>query len=156
MAFVDVIKGLLGKTGEELAAQPGFDFQADSHGLNFYLPKAAFVALQEGRGSTLQKVQLITLRMLEEQGLANPLPNGFMVLEADLAGLEAEQADLLRLPPRSPGLQNNNVAKRNAFERVINLVLPVLQQTQRSDYQNRFLRLMDRLLLSQVLTHSHQ
>lgn len=58
MAFVDVIKGLLGKAGEELAAQPGFDFQADSHGLNFYLPKAAFVALQEGRGSTLQKVQL--------------------------------------------------------------------------------------------------
>ena len=103
MAFVDVIKSLLGKAGEELAAQPGFEFQADSQGLNFYLPKAAFIALQEGRGSTLQKVQLITLRMLEEQGLANPLPNGFMVLDADLAGLEAEQADLLLLPRRLPG-----------------------------------------------------
>lgn len=124
MAFVDVIKGLLGKAGEELAVQPGFEFRADSQGLNFYLPKAVFVALQEGRGSTLQKIQLITLRMLEEQGLANPLPNGFMVLDADLAGFDTEQADLLRLPPRLPGSFVTQISGRtgnSSFRVALNL-----------------------------------
>lgn len=124
MSFVDVLKGLLGKASEQLSVQPGFEFQADSQGLNFYLPKAVFAALQEGSGSTLQKIQLITLRMLQEQGLAEPLPNGFMVLDADLAGLDAEQADLLRLPRRLPGSFVAKISGRtgnSSFRVVLNL-----------------------------------
>ncbi len=127
MAFVDVLKGLLGKADEQLSVQLGFEFQADSQGLNFYLPKAIFVALQEGGGSTLQKIQLITLRMLEEEGLAEAMPNGFKVLEADIAGLDAEQADLLRLPRRLPGSFAAQISGRtgnSSFRVVLTLQMP--------------------------------
>jgi hypothetical protein len=103
MAFLDMIKGLLGGREELLAQQDGFQFQADSEGLNFYLQKSAFEALLDGNGNILQKIQLIALRMLEEQGLAEIMPNGFHVLAADLAGLDDEQAEVLRLPERFPG-----------------------------------------------------
>lgn len=103
MAFLDMIKGLLGGREESLSLQSGFQLQADSEGLNFYLHKSAFEALLGGSGNTLQKIQLIALRMLEEQGLAEIMPNGFHVLAADLAGLDDEQAEVLRLPRRFPG-----------------------------------------------------
>lgn len=127
MAFLDVVKSLLGKADERLSVQPGFEFQADSQGLNFYLPKAVFTALQAGDGSTLQKIQLITLRMLEEQGLAESLPNGFMVLDADLAGLDDEQADLLRLPRRLPGSFIAQISGRtgnSSFRVALSLKMP--------------------------------
>lgn len=127
MAFLDVLKSLLGKADEQLSVQPGFEFQADSQGLNFYLPKDVFTALQAGDGSTLQKIQLITLRMLEEQGLAESLPNGFMVLDADIAGLDDEQADLLRLSRRLPGSFLAQISGRtgnSSFRVALSLKMP--------------------------------
>lgn len=103
MSFLKIIKGLLGSSHETLSELSGFQFQADSEGMNFYLERSTFQALLEGRGNTLQKIQLIALRMLEEQGLATMLPNGFHILAPDLAGLDDEQAEVLRLPGRFPG-----------------------------------------------------
>ena len=114
MAFLDMIKGLLGGPEESLAQLDGFQFQADSEGLNFYVHKATFDALLGGGGNTLQKIQLITLRMLEEQGFAEVLPNGFHVLATDLAGLDDEQAEVLRLPGRFPGEFATRIQGRTA------------------------------------------
>lgn len=68
--------------------------------MNFYLDKTVYAALATGQGNALQKVQLIVLRMLQEQGLAEPLANGFHVAAEDVAGMDDEQAEILRLPRR--------------------------------------------------------
>lgn len=112
MAFLDIIKGLLGSREESLSEQRGFHFQADSDGLNLYLERSAFRALLGGVGNTLQKIQLITLRMLEEQGLAFSLPNGFHILATDLTGLDDEQAEVLRLPRRFSGSFSTRIQGR--------------------------------------------
>lgn len=48
-------------------------------------------------------MQLIALRMLEEQGYAEPMANGFHIGAENIAGLDDEQAEVLSLPPRFPG-----------------------------------------------------
>lgn len=103
MRFLDTIKNLLGKREDSLAQQEGFLFQADSEGLNFYLHKPTFDALLAGDGNTLQKIQLIALRMLEEQGLAERIFNGFHIQSPDLSGLDDEQVEVLQLPGRFSG-----------------------------------------------------
>lgn len=105
MAFFELIKGLLGGNSQEVKSvdKAGFNLRPDSNGLNFYLEKAIFDALLEGSGSVFGKVQLIALRMLEEQGLAQVLPNGFHISSNVISGLDDEQAKVLNLPERFGG-----------------------------------------------------
>ena len=100
MGLADIFKSLLGEGRATLSTQQGFVHAADSDGVNFYLDKTAHGALLEGKGNSLQKVQMIVLRMLQEQGLAEPLANGFHVAAEDVAGMDEEQAEILRLPRR--------------------------------------------------------
>ncbi|MCW8080154.1 hypothetical protein OO002_32460 [Pseudomonas aeruginosa] len=100
MGLADIFKSLLGEGRATLSTQQGFAYAADSDGVNFYLDKTVYAALATGQGNALQKVQLIVLRMLQEQGLAEPLANGFHVAAEDVAGMDDEQAEILRLPRR--------------------------------------------------------
>ena len=101
MGLIDIFKSMLGEKGTDLDSQSGFDMTADSDGVNFYLEKATFAKVLRGEGTALQKVQLVVLRMLEEQGIALPIANGFHVVSEDVAGMDNEQADMLRLPRHS-------------------------------------------------------
>ncbi|HBP6666462.1 TPA: DEAD/DEAH box helicase [Pseudomonas aeruginosa] len=100
MGLADIFKSLLGEGRATLSTQQGFNYAADSDGVNFYLDKKAYAALADGQGNALQKVQMIVLRMLQEQGLAEPLANGFHIAAEDVAGMDDEQAEILRLPRR--------------------------------------------------------
>jgi ABC-type transporter Mla MlaB component len=100
MGLADIFKSLLGEGGVTLSNQQGFSHAADSDGVNFYLDKTAYTALLEGKGNSLQKVQMVVLRMMQEQGIAEPLANGFHVAAEDVAGTDEEQAEILRLPRR--------------------------------------------------------
>ena len=64
MGLADIFKSLLGEGRATLSTQQGFVHAADSDGVNFYLDKTAHGALLEGKGNSLQKVQMIVLRML--------------------------------------------------------------------------------------------
>ena len=101
MRLIDIFKSMLGEKGTDLDSQPGFNMTADSDGVNFYQEKATFANVLRGEGTVLQKVQLVVLRMLEEQGIALPIANGFHVVSEDVAGMDEEQADMLRLPRHS-------------------------------------------------------
>lgn len=103
MSLLDVLKSLIGERDGAVGSQEGFASSADSNGANFYLPVHAFKALQEGKGNALQKVQLIVLNMLAEQGIAEHTANGFHIGAEDIAGMDNEQADILRLPRRFAG-----------------------------------------------------
>lgn len=112
MGLLDLFKSLLGEEQAVTSAQTGFAFNADSDGLNFYLPKTEFDALQDNQGSAIQKIQLVVLRMLEEQGVAERFANGYRIAEEDLAGLDDEQAELLRLPRRFAGSFVSSISGR--------------------------------------------
>lgn len=127
MTFLSMLKSLLGEGRESSGEQQGFQLQPDSDGLNFFLEKNTFNRVCSGNGSTYQKLQLIALRMLEEQGLAKPLPNGYRIEGSDIAGLDDEQAEVLDLPPRFSGSFVTDIRGRtgqSGFEVRLKLQMP--------------------------------
>lgn len=112
MRLFDVLKSLIGERDVAVGSQEGFASSADSNGVNFYLPVQTFKALQEGKGNALQKIQLIVLNMLSEQGIAEHTANGFHIGAEDIAGMDSEQADILRLPRRFTGRFQTSISGR--------------------------------------------
>lgn len=86
MSLMDIFRSLIGERDGALSTQQGFQSQPDSNGLNFYLPLPAFKALQTGQGSALEKIQLIVLNMLVEQGLPKTRPTVFTSVPKILRG----------------------------------------------------------------------
>ncbi|WP_311060815.1 DEAD/DEAH box helicase [Pseudomonas aeruginosa] len=127
MSLMDIFRSLIGERDGALSTQQGFQSQPDSNGLNFYLPLPAFKALQTGQGSALEKIQLIVLNMLVEQGIAENTANGFHIGAEDIAGMDLEQAEILRLPRRLPGHFLTSISGRtgnSGFRVAITLEMP--------------------------------
>lgn len=103
MTLKDLLRSIFGSDRDAVDTQNGFQQAADRSGINFFIELPKLTALKAGHGEALQKMQLIVLRMLEEEGIAQPLANGFHVPAEDAAGLDSEQADVLMLPPRFDG-----------------------------------------------------
>ena len=103
MSLLDIFRSFIGERDVALSTLDGFLSTPDSSGINFYLPVPVFKALREGKGNALQKIQLIVLNMLGEQGIAEPTANGFHISAEDVSGMDLEQAEILRLPKRFPG-----------------------------------------------------
>lgn len=103
MGLFDLLRSMVSGEKENVSAQAGFELRADSSGVLFFIEPTSFDALKRGQGLALQKMQLIALRMLEEQGYAEPMANGFHIGAENIAGLDDEQAGILGLPPRFPG-----------------------------------------------------
>ncbi|MFM5059445.1 DEAD/DEAH box helicase [Aeromonas caviae] len=103
MRLVEFLRSFIGDTDNAINNQLGFHSQPDSSGLNFFLPASELKSLQVGQGNTRQKVQLICLNMLAEQGVAETTANGFHIEAEDITGMDGEQAEILDLPPRFPG-----------------------------------------------------
>ena len=103
MSLSDFLRSFIGERDAALSTLSGFLSTPDSSGMNFYLHLEAFKALRAGKGNALQKIQLIVLNMLVEQGVAEPTANGFHIGAEDIAGMDLEQAEILRLPRRFPG-----------------------------------------------------
>lgn len=99
MKLINIFRSLLSERKEEkIDFSKGFSSKADSQGLNFYLPTPVLDALRNGDGSTLRKVQLTVLNMLLEQGVAGVTANGFYIAAEDVAAMDNELVEILRLP----------------------------------------------------------
>ncbi|MEC9386071.1 DEAD/DEAH box helicase [Marinobacter sp. bablab_jr008] len=103
MGLFDLLRSMVSGEKENVSQQAGFELRADSSGVLFFIEPTKFDELKHGQGPAFQKMQLIALRMLEEQGYAEPMANGFHIGAENIAGLDDEQADVLSLPPRFPG-----------------------------------------------------
>lgn len=103
MSLFDLLRSMVSGTQETIATQHGFQFRTDSTGVLFFVDLSTFEKLKQGVGPALQKMQLIVLRMLEEQSLAEPMANGHHVNSENLAGLADEEAGVLKLPERFLG-----------------------------------------------------
>ncbi len=84
-------------------SQPGFEFRPDSRSLLFTLSEDQFGECKEGRAETLVLHQFVALRMLEEQGEAEGLPNGFRVFSDAAVRLDQDTRELFALPEPWPG-----------------------------------------------------
>lgn len=80
-----------------------FEQTIDSRGVNFLLPVEDFDACQSGDLPRLALTQYLYLKMLEEQGLAEPFRNGFTVASENIVYLEAQIKESLGLPSCFPG-----------------------------------------------------
>ncbi|PHS01574.1 MAG: helicase [Leeuwenhoekiella sp.] len=112
MALLDLLRSMVSGEKDDVSDQAGFDLRADSTGVLFFVEPEKFKELTLGQGKALQKMQLIALRMLEEQGLAEPMANGFHIKAEDIAGLDNEQSEVLNLPPRFSGGFDTEISGR--------------------------------------------
>jgi SNF2 family DNA or RNA helicase len=103
MRLTELLRGLLGTTKSEIDSLSSFTAIPDSDGLNVCLDRAALAEARAGRGSGLERIQLVVLRMLEEQGIAEGIANGYRLAASAACALDDEQAEILRLAPRFPG-----------------------------------------------------
>lgn len=127
MPLLDFLRSFIGERDTPLSTLEGFQASADSAGVNFYLPQPVFKALQSGTGNALQKIQLIALNMLAEQGIAEPTANGFHIGAEDIAGMDLEQAEILRLPRRFNGRFITSISGHTAnssFRVSLSVVMP--------------------------------
>ncbi len=97
MGVLDVIKAIRSQS------QSGFEFRPDSRSLLITLPKDQFEECLKGRAESLLLHQFVALRMLEEQGEAEGLPNGFRVYSDAAVRLDQDARELLELPEPWPG-----------------------------------------------------
>ena len=85
------------------SSSPRFALGTDSRGLIFHLPAEEFDACRTGSGSEWTLHQFVCLKMLEEQGAAEEIRNGFAIASDIAVTLETEIVELLELPARFPG-----------------------------------------------------
>ncbi|MEZ4600738.1 MAG: DEAD/DEAH box helicase [Syntrophotaleaceae bacterium] len=123
MSLTNFIKKIIAKDRNERR----FAQIADQEGLNFVLPKDIFEACENGQGSGWLLHQYVCLKMMEEQGMALRIANGFTIPSDFAVRLEPDAADLLELPPPFKGRFDSRVTGQtgqSAFSVQINPVLP--------------------------------
>jgi len=93
------ISDLIGKFFKNADRSISFFFTPDSvDGGYFSVEKIQFEKIKNGTANEWLTQQFVTLRMLEEQGEAKSIPNGFMVSAAVLSRLDEYAREALSLP----------------------------------------------------------
>ncbi|WP_289097240.1 DEAD/DEAH box helicase [uncultured Pseudoalteromonas sp.] len=88
------------------SADRSLSFSFEPHEIEggiFSLPQQEFVKLRAGNSNEWLTYQYVTLKMLEEQGEAQSIPNGFIVPANVLTCLDDEACSALGLPPKWHG-----------------------------------------------------
>ena len=80
-----------------------FEISSDSDGLLLTLPGDLFEQCNKGQGDPERLNQFIHLQMLQEQGLAELIANGFLIETGDAVRLEDAFRRLLQIPDPWPG-----------------------------------------------------
>lgn len=113
MGLRENLKRLLGDRTTQLGTGEGSSLEFlpdyDSSAANFRIAADEWTELTAGGGSGASLEQYTVLALLEEQGNATRLPNGFRIDSIDTARLEPEISELLGLPGRVPGALHTRV-----------------------------------------------
>lgn len=112
MSLRETLKRMLGERTDHAADERSLlefvpDF--DSTAANFRIGTQDWAELSEGGGSGRALEQYTVLGLLEEQGDAIRLPNGFRMEARNVSRLDAEISDLLGLPGTVPGTLRTEV-----------------------------------------------
>ncbi len=102
----------------------GFEWVADSEGINFFLPKELLSALEHGKGDEWALTQYSHLKILEEEGYVEALPNGYLLTTELAVQLDEHAKQLLELPPSFPGIYLTDIRGISDQERFSVAVIP--------------------------------
>ncbi|WP_062460801.1 DEAD/DEAH box helicase [Demequina soli] len=116
MGLRDIIRSVL-QHDETVEPGSGFQVTVDSDGVNAIAGPDEYQAIVAGTGAPLATAQLILLRMLAEQGLADEIPRGFQIGSRSATALDGEAAELLALPPRYAGRFTTAITSHTANTR---------------------------------------
>ena len=101
MGLSDLINKFFKNTDRSLT----FNFIPDEiDGAYFSLDKKEFEKVKGGTANEWLIQQYVTLKMLEEQGEAESIPNGFIVSSSVICRLDDYERESLSLPPRWDGV----------------------------------------------------
>jgi SNF2 family DNA or RNA helicase len=118
------MKGKLRQIFSKSKEQISFKTIADGDGLNFVLPQDQFDACKNFEGDDSIMYQFIYLQMLDEEGIAQPILNGYCIPPEEAVRL-SEARDLFNLPPAWPGgfsVVASNTTTEVAFQVKLHLV----------------------------------
>ena len=99
MTLWDRVGEIVARYGEKQL----FEISSDSDGLLLTLPDDLFEQCNKGQGDPDRLNQFIHLQMLQEQGLAEQIANGFLIETDDAVRLEDALRRLLQIPDPWPG-----------------------------------------------------
>lgn len=99
MGLLEQIRNIVSTSGSDDC----FNMSVDSEGVNFFVQQSKYELCEVGNAPKWIQHQFIYLKMLEEQGIAEAFPNGFIVSATDYVEFEREAYELLNLPPHFPG-----------------------------------------------------
>ena len=99
MELRSIVKTLFGASGHDV----GYKFQSSPEGLIFYVDKTESKAILAGDAGEWVTAQSVTLKMLEEQGEAEGIPNGFIVPSETVVRLDNWTNEILKLPQHWDG-----------------------------------------------------
>lgn len=80
-----------------------FAVDINPEGVDVFVEKSIFSAIAAGKASDFITAQYVALKMLEEQGNAEPMPGGFILPTKTVVSLEDDLVELLGLPERWQG-----------------------------------------------------
>lgn len=115
MGLRESLKRILGNRATRPGTEPDkrvpveFVPDYDSYAVNFRIAPQSWADFSAGGGSGPGLEQYTVLSLLEEQGDAIRLPNGFRIDAEDIARLDSEISDLLGLPGRIPGAMHTEI-----------------------------------------------
>ena len=127
MGITEIISNVISRD----SASERFEQAVDSFGVNFILPVKAFDECKKGTGTGWMLHQYVYLKMLEEQGVAEQIRNGFSVPSSELVRLESDAVTLLELPQRFPGTFSVRVEGETSSDKFGLEIIPVLENSQR-------------------------
>lgn len=104
----------------------GFEWVADSEGINFFLPEELFAVIEHGESDEWTLTQYSHLRMLEEEGYVEALPNGYLLTTELAVQLDDDARQLLELPPCFPGIYLTDIRGISEQERFSVVITPAL------------------------------
>lgn len=113
MPIRNIIQKIL--TGKD---ETRFGIIADSEGLNFTLPQNHLAQCRANRAGKWAMLQYVTLKMLEEQGYAEQIVDGYLIPSEPAVAVDEEAKKILEFPPPFPGSYCVNITGetfRNTF-----------------------------------------
>ena len=99
MKITTIAKKLFSRASRE----DSYKFESSPEGLIFHTNSVPTKQISGGDAGEWITAQYVTLRMLEEQGDAESIPNGFIVSSETISRLDLESRDLLGLPDQWDG-----------------------------------------------------
>ena len=103
-----------------------FRMIADSDGLNFVLPPDDFEKCRSGEAGGWPLHQYVCLRMLEEQGYAKQIANGYLIPSENAVVMDAEAKLLLEFPPPFTGNFRVRVNSQTSHSAFVIHIIPVM------------------------------